>query len=99
MPAPEALLVKSRKKHEDPLRLTRHHHADHAAVPGVNILAVVENHLGVRIRLNQLCREDGRGRVGDGDGVAHDGVEVLCCELDIAAFRTVPSMQMLETLF
>lgn len=90
MPIPETLPIETRQEEETPERGSSRKSAHQAAVPGVNVPSVVEDNLGLRIRLYKLGGEDGGGCVGYSNGMAHDGVEVGCCEGCVAAFRREP---------
>lgn len=63
-----------------------------AAVPGVQILAGVEDDLGLWVRADELGCKDGPGGVGDGDRVPNQRVEVGGGKGGVAVQGAEPSM-------
>lgn len=80
MPSPEALRVKEGQQKQRPVSVGSHERRGGAAVPRVQVFAVVEDDFGVRVCADELCGEDGARGICNGYCVADDGVEIFCCE-------------------
>jgi hypothetical protein len=61
-----------------------------ALVPLANALSLVQDDLGVWLCGNHLSCEDGRGCIGDGNGMTEQGIEISCCDVVLAVRRAEP---------